>query len=167
MKPLRALLALFTIISCGVRAGVPTGPAAAPVSSSSIAAALADAHRLASLRADLRVLRVSGQSMHPYFGDGSVLVVQAVRAALLRPGMIAVYQNRFGETVAHRVERADGAGWVARGANNAQADSTIVTDDNLVGAVYTTFYADPGSAATLVDNSALSATPVALAAAAR
>ncbi len=131
-------------------------------SSVSLATAVADGHRLATKTGD-SVVRVSGTSMLPYFGDGAVLVLRSMSVDALKPGMVVVYRNRFGETVAHRIESRTAAGWTVKGANNSAADSTLVTADNLMGTVYVTLYSDAGSSlAASVAN-----TPVALAAAAR
>ena len=139
-----------------------------PASSVSLSVALKDAHRLAALKGD-RVVRVSGTSMLPYFGEGSVLVVREAAPEALHAGAVVVYKNRFGELIAHRVEGRTEAGWTVRGANNADRDSTLVTAENLVGAVYATFYSDPSVAVgefALADAVA-AGTPIALAAPAR
>ncbi|HTQ30674.1 MAG TPA: S24/S26 family peptidase [Opitutaceae bacterium] len=110
-----------------------------PVSSISFATALADARALAALHPNMTVMRIAGVSMLPYFGEGSLVVVKKINPARLREGMVVVYRNHFGETVAHRlVARVDG-GWQVRGWNNDRADSTIVNGDNLLGVVYATF----------------------------
>ena len=107
--------------------------------------------------------------MLPYFGDGSVLIVRATTVEKLREGSVVLYKNRFGETVAHRLETRTAEGWTVRGANNREADSTVVTAENLLGTVYATFYSDPASRdESLRFASALaSSTEVALAAPAR
>lgn len=145
----------------GVEAGKPAAALALSV-------VMHDAHRLAAVKGD-KVVRVEGTSMLPYFGDGSVLVVKAAKVDALREGMVVLYRNRFGETVAHRIEARVADGWTVRGANNLVADSTIVNAGNLLGAVYATFYSDPRTreeslriAKTLADS-----TEVALAAPAR
>jgi len=104
-------------------------------------AAVADATAVAARRSDLSVLRVSGQSMLPYFDNDAVIVMKKIDAARLRVGMIAVYVNRLGEKVAHRViGRVDG-GWQVQGYSNDRPDSTVVKSDNLLGVVYATFSA--------------------------
>lgn len=114
-----------------------------PYTPFSLEAALTDAHKLAARHTDAQVVRVEGRSMLPFFGDGSVLVVKGLSTAQVRPGMVVVYQNRFGETVAHRViAPAPGGGWIVRGYNNAEADTTIVDEANLLGVVYATFYSN-------------------------
>lgn len=152
----------------GATSGFADGLNANPGSKVSLATALADAHRLAAGKGDT-VVRVSGVSMLPYFGDGSVLVVRATPVEALQPGMVVVYRNRFGETVAHRIESRAGEGWTVRGANNAVADSTLVTSGNLLGTVYVTLYSDPRVDAETIRLAGVlgSSTPVALAAPAR
>lgn len=142
--------------------------AARPASGVSLASALHDAHRLAALKGDT-VVRVEGGSMLPYFGDGSVLVVKATAVDALREGAVVLYRNRFDEIVAHRLEAKSAEGWTVRGANNTESDSTLVTAGNLVGAVYATFYSDPGTVAEALDISPalMRDTVVALAAPAR
>jgi len=105
-----------------------------------VAAVLRDAHMLATRHDGAQVLRVSGQSMLPFFGDGAVLVMKPISAAELRPGMVVVYENRFGETVAHRVLSAIEGGWRVHGYNNDRADSTRVDQSNLRGVVYAIFH---------------------------
>jgi signal peptidase I len=102
--------------------------------------AVTDALAVAGQRADLNVMRVSGQSMDPYFSDDAVVVVKKIDAARLRVGMIAVYLNRFGEKVAHRVMASVDGGWQVKGYSNDQPDSTVVNGGNLLGVVYATFH---------------------------
>lgn len=172
-----ALLKIFAAVLAMVVGGsgleaaesVMRGAAAVrPASSVSLSVALKDAHRLAALKGD-KVVRVSGTSMLPYFGDGSVLVVREAAPEALRAGAVVVYKNRFGELIAHRVEGRTEAGWTVRGANNSDRDSTLVTAENLVGAVYATFYSDPSVAVGefALTDAVAAGTPVALAAPAR
>ena len=103
-------------------------------------AAVADAMAVAANRTDLSVVRVAGQSMLPYFSDDAVIVVKKIDAARMRVGMIAVYVNRFGEKVAHRVVAPTVNGWQVQGYNNDRADTTVVDNSNLLGVVYATFH---------------------------
>ena len=164
MKPARSL-ALTLLAFVGV---VMSGElfAANPVTAVPLSVALNDAHALAGHRADLKVLRVEGNSMLPFFGPGAVLVVKNLAPEKLRAGMVVVYTNRFNETVAHRLVGSNNAGWTASGYNNSAADSTVVNGANLIGVVYATFHSDARPAGTALA-SALANTPVALAAPAR
>lgn len=104
------------------------------------AAAVSDALTVAAQRPELSVMCVAGQSMLPYFSDDAVVVVKKIDAARLRVGMIAVYVNRFGEKVAHRVISMVNGGWQVKGYNNDAPDSTVVNSSNLLGIVYATFH---------------------------
>mgnify|MGYP003642041524 CR=1 FL=1 len=112
-------------------------------------------------------MRIQGQSMLPYFGDGSVVVVRPLDAARVRPGMIVVYTNHDGEQVAHRVISAKDDGWVVRGYNNDEQDSTLVTAENLLGVVYATFYSNGQLSKSALLAAVSASTPVALAAPAK
>lgn len=164
------VIALGLAVSPALAGGAVARKAAnfANGSSVSLTTAVADGHRLAAKAGD-SVVRVSGSSMLPYFGDGAVLVVRSMAVEALKPGMVVVYRNRFGETVAHRIEGRTAAGWTVKGANNAANDSTVVTADNLMGTVYVTLYssAASGSSGLAVADALAASTPVALAAAAR
>jgi signal peptidase I len=137
-----------------------------PVTGVSMTVALKDAHALAANRSDLKVLRVEGSSMLPFFGSGAVLVVKSLPAEKLRAGMLVVYTNRFNETVAHRLVANTSAGWTAAGYNNTETDSTPVTGANLLGVVYATFHSN-GAGDPVMLASMNTTTPVALAASAR
>ena len=137
---LRRLLAavLFGVVTSVAGAAI----AERPLTGESFDTALADAHRIAAMRTDLTVVKVEGRSMLPYFGEGSVLLVKTIDASALTEGMVVAYRNRFGEMVAHRLIKAEAGGWVAQGYNNAQADTTRVTADNLLGVVYITLHSN-------------------------
>lgn len=171
LNRIAGLVLALTLAASPVLAGgtvAREAAAAATGSSVSLSTALADAHRLAA-RAGDSVVRVEGASMLPYFGDGAVLVIRSMTVDALKPGMVVVYRNRFGETVAHRVEARMGAGWTVKGANNTANDTTLVTSANLMGTVYVTLYSDSSSDASelRISNALAASTPVALAATAR
>ncbi len=100
---------------------------------------LADARALATAHQGLRIMRISGTSMEPFFTDGAVVVVRPLAFARLETGMLVIYRNRFGETVAHRLVVHTADGWRARGQANDKPDSTLVTPTNFIGVVYATF----------------------------
>jgi len=134
---LALLISLLLACSSVVKA---SGFVGAPSSSVPLQVALADAMTLASLHDDSQVLRVSGSSMHPFFGDGALLVIKPIEEARLRAGMVVVYRNRFNETIAHRLVSRTEGGWVAQGYNNGASDSTPVNASNLLGVVYATIF---------------------------
>ena len=139
----RALQLITASFALGLATSAHAEESLRPLAPFSLEAALTDAHKLAVRHSEAQVVRVEGRSMLPFFGDGSVLVVTSLSAVQVKPGMVVVYQNRFGDTVAHRViaPTLDG-GWVVRGYNNAEADTTIVNEGNLMGVVYATFYSN-------------------------
>lgn len=159
---MKALLRAFLIFTAVFGAGQARAECTTrPTTAISLETVLADAMKLAELRPGSQVMRIEGKSMLPFFGEGSVVIVKKIDPAKLRAGMVVVYINRFGETVAHRLVAATDAGWVAQGYNNTQADSTPVNAGNLVGVVYATFHssgvAELASAATMTVPSALAA----------
>jgi len=157
---LRALLFLIAVFGAGMARAEYT---VRPTTSVSLDTVLADAMKLAELRPGSQVMRIEGKSMLPFFGEGSVVVVKKIDPAKLRAGMVVVYVNRFGETVAHRLVTATTEGWVAQGYNNTKADSTLVNAANLVGVVYATFHSNGATELA----SAVTAVPSAMAAPAR
>jgi len=128
------------ILSASLLAFARGAESPASVVEGGMAAVLRDAHLLATRHDGAQVLRVSGQSMLPFFGNGAVLVMKPISVANLQPGMVVVYQNRFGEAVAHRVLSAIEGGWLVQGYNNDRADSTRVDQSNLRGVVYAIFH---------------------------
>ncbi len=158
-------LAAIAIVLAG--SGLVRGEGEVPVSPISLETALADARALAAQHSNMTVMRIEGVSMLPYFGEGSVLVVKKINAARLREGMVVVYTNRFGETVAHRlVARVDG-GWQVKGWNNDRADTTVVNPSNLLGVVYATFHSSGTDSVPALYATTLNSVQVALAAPAR
>ncbi len=132
----------LTLATASIVLATVLGASENPRSGEALAVALNDARALVAHRADFKVVRVEGDSMLPFFGNGAVLVVKKMAAANLRVGMVVVYTNRFNETVAHRLVAATAAGWEVRGYNNAKSDSSLVGDANIVGVVYATFHSD-------------------------
>ncbi|MGA3007555.1 MAG: S24/S26 family peptidase [Opitutaceae bacterium] len=138
-----------------------------PVSPISLETALADAQVLASQHANMTVMRIQGVSMLPYFGEDSVLVVKKINPARLHEGMVVVYRNRFGDTVAHRLVARLNGGWEVKGWNNDQADTTVVNGSNLMGVVYATFHSSGPSSAPALFAAKMNGVQVAWAAPAR
>lgn len=137
--PRRILIATAAMVALAVVPQVNAMEQA--VSPSRVDAALLDAMAVAAHRPGFSVVRVSGHSMVPYFSNGAVIVMKKIDPALLRVGMIAVYVNRFGEKVVHRVIAKVDGGWEVQGYNNSRPDSTVVNGGNLLGIVYATFNA--------------------------
>jgi signal peptidase I len=167
MKFAAQLRSLAAIVIALAGSGLVRGENELPVSPISLETALADARALAAQHANMSVMRIEGVSMLPYFGEGSVLVVKKINEARLHEGMVVVYTNRFGDTVAHRlVARVDG-GWQVKGWNNDRADTTVVNATNLLGVVYATFHSSGSASAPALYATTLNSVQVALAAPAR
>jgi signal peptidase I len=167
MKFATQLRSLAAIVIALAGSSLVRGEGEVPVSPITLETALADARALAAQHANMSVMRIEGVSMLPYFGEGSVLVVKKINAARLREGMVVVYTNRFGETVAHRlVARVDG-GWQVKGWNNDRADTTVVNPGNLLGVVYATFHSSGPSNAPALSVASLNNVQVAWAAPAK
>ena len=131
--PRRSLLVSTALLALALAANAQAG-------NMTYDAAVSDALSVAAHRPELSVMWIAGESMLPFFGDDAVVVVKKIDAARLRAGMIAVYVNRFGEKIAHRVIAQVDGGWQVKGYNNDAADSTVVNGSNLLGVVYATFY---------------------------
>lgn len=160
---LRTFLIALAVFGAGM---VRAEFTARPVTTVSLSTVLADAQRLAEARPGAQVMRIEGKSMLPFFGEGSVVVVKKIDPAKLRAGMVVVYTNRFGETVAHRLVATVAGGWTAQGYNNAAPDSTVVNGSNLQGVVYATFHSN-GLVASVDLVEMLKSVPAAMAAPAR
>jgi signal peptidase I len=160
---LRALLVTIAVLGTGIARAEFT---ARPLTGISLSTVLVDAQKLADARPGAQVMRIEGRSMLPFFGEGSVVVIKKIDPAKLRLGMVVVYTNRFGETVAHRLVSATEGGWTAQGYNNAEPDSTVVNGTNLQGVVYATFHSN-GQLASIDLAEMVRAIPAALAAPAR
>ena len=159
----RALLVLTAVFGAGeARAEFIIRPQ----TGISLNTVLADAQKLADARPGALVMRIEGRSMLPFFGEGSVVVVKRIDPAKLRAGMVVVYTNRFGETVAHRLVATVEGGWTAQGYNNETADSTVVNGSNLQGVVYAAFHSS-GRLDTVDLDGLIKSIPAALAAPAR
>ena len=155
----RSILLLAAILSLFASVGLAAG-AIAPSSDVEMSQALNDARFIASMHADAQVMKISGVSMLPYFNSGSLVVVKPISEESFRKGMVIVYRNRFGETVAHKLMSRSNEGWTAKGFNNSESDSTLVNASNVIGVVYATVH-------TAGDDVSAAALPVALAAPAR
>lgn len=92
---------------------------------------------------DRILVRVTGDSMLPKFGDGTLVVVEETPFGELKEGMTVVYRASNGDFVVHNLVRQSGGGWIARGINNPSFDKELVTGRNYIGVVYGTFF--PGA----------------------
>jgi signal peptidase I len=128
-------LAAVACIALGALAPA-TSYAVAPSSGVPFLDALSDARHLASIKADMSVYMVKGDSMEPFFGNNSILVINKTDFDALRPGMMVVYRDAAGDFVAHRVIEHTSIGWTVMGQNNDKKDPGLVTSDNYQGTVF-------------------------------
>lgn len=119
-----ALIALATTTSTGLaKSGV------------SPEQAIADAKIIQKGHPTWNLFAGSGFSMDPFFGDNSLLFVEKTPISKMKPGMVAVFTDHQGDTVAHTVVRVTPEGLVTKGLNNSTIDPTPVTHERLIGAV--------------------------------
>lgn len=94
---------------------------------------------------------VVGNSMKQYYPVGSTtVIVKQTDFSLLQLGQIVAYTNRFGEEVMHVITKKVPEGFLVKGSNNKNNDSTILTKDNLLGVVYVAFCGPSNSSRNLL-----------------
>lgn len=98
--------------------------------------AISDALHVAQQKPTWEVMVAKGDSMVPHYGDGSVLVVDALPFENLRPGMIAVFKDAAGDWVGHFIQARGAEGWITRGINNSRADAAELTESNYHGVIF-------------------------------
>ncbi len=113
-----------------------TARAVAPSSGVSCDEILTAAQNVLTLNSGWKIFMVKGQSMEPQFGKNSVLLTSPGNFKDLRPGMLVVYKDAFGDLVAHRLMENTGKGWIAKGYNNKTIDPGLVTEANLQGVIF-------------------------------
>jgi hypothetical protein len=113
---------------------------AAPKSSAPFEKALRDAEMVASLNPAWSVQRTSGKSMGDFFGDHSLIIVQAAGLADIRVGMMVVYRSSEGDFISHKVIAHNGHSLRTTGVANWSADPEPVTEEMLLGAVFAVFH---------------------------
>ena len=83
---------------------------------------------------------VVGNSMKQYYpAESTTVIVKPIDFSLLRLGQVIAYKNKFGEDVIHVIVEKVVDGFLVKGSNNKNNDSTILTKDNFIGIVYVTF----------------------------
>lgn len=132
---------------------------ASPKSSAPFDKALQDAESIAGLKPSWSVMRTLGPSMGDFFGDNSLILVQDIEFASIRPGMLIVYETATGDRIAHQVVQRDGESVRAMGVNNIRMDPAPIGADRIVGAVFAVFHTKdvPESGVELSDGSPLPA----------
>ncbi len=123
----------FTLIGLFFAAAVW---ATAPRSSVPFLEVLQTAESIAVTNPDWAVYRTRGDSMDPFYGNHSLIVVQKTRLKNLRKGMLVLYRTPSGQCIAHQVVAHHG-GWIeTKGADNERKDPYFIKADMIVGAVF-------------------------------
>lgn len=138
-------LAMALAVICLFTAGCETtGPGRGdnPRSALDQRSALTTGGQLEYINPELMATLGSGTSMLPLFGEGTVIVLAKISYRDLEQGMNIAYRNRDNLIVIHQLIRQDRRGWVAKGINNPREDRERVTEDNLIGIVYTVIYGE-------------------------
>lgn len=154
-RPVTALtrmsaIALMLLSSMTVTWGGPSSPVSADQ-------ALRDAHAIAAMRPNWSVVRCSGDSMDPHFGNNSLALIDALPYEALRPHMIVVYRDPSGDLVGHRLIENTDSGWIAQAVNNHTPDPYQITEDNYIGVIFGLIHYDGNNR--MVENS-LAALPL-------
>lgn len=89
---------------------------------------------------DIHATIGQGSSMQPVYTEDTVILIHPIEYHDLDEDMIVAYRDEDGRIVIHRLVRFDINGWVAQGINNPREDRERVTEDNLLGVVYTVIY---------------------------
>lgn len=80
-----------------------------------------------------------GDSMKPFYGEHTVMVITPAEFNDLQAGMMVAYQNMKGKRIVHQLVRKRGKKWIAQGLNNQVMDEEWVIADNFLGVVYAVF----------------------------
>lgn len=94
------------------------------------------------------VVRGRGESMHPLYPNGTLLVVQPQPYASLQRGMTVMFRCAANRTVTHVLVARTADGWRTAGLNNRRDDFVCVNAANIAGVVIAAFSeSDPRSIA--------------------
>ncbi|WP_309398807.1 hypothetical protein [Cerasicoccus maritimus] len=102
----------------------------------SLQQAISDGQKVAERNAGWEVMLGGGQSMAPYFGNGSVLLVDEAPMSKLKPGMMVVFEDEAGDLVGHWLMRNEDGRWITRGVNNRRDDPGSLNAHNYRGVIF-------------------------------
>lgn len=85
------------------------------------------------------VVRGRGQSMHPLYPSGTLLVVQPRPYESLQRGMTVLFRNAANRSVTHVLVARTPDGWRTAGLNNRRDDYVCVNAANIAGVVIAAF----------------------------
>jgi len=130
---------LATLLIAGM-IGAQEASGSTPAAPVTFGEALFDAEQIASLNPQWEVVQVTGNSMQPYFGNHSILVVSRADFEGIGVGTTVVYADREGDLVSHKVVEVTPEGLRTMGHRNFRVDPDRVTPSNLHGVVVAVFH---------------------------
>jgi hypothetical protein len=86
------------------------------------------------------VVRGSGESMLPTTGENTLFVVVPTKWEDLVADDHVIYKDPNGRMIAHRLVRLEGDHWIVKGDNNSEIDPWVMTRDNYVGVISSSFF---------------------------
>lgn len=98
--------------------------------------AIDDARAVAERNDQWEVMLGDGQSMTPYYGAGSVLLVERAPFDELRPGMMVVFRDEAGDLVGHWLVRRENGQWITQGVNNGAPDPRPLIESAYQGVIF-------------------------------
>ncbi len=85
------------------------------------------------------VVRGRGESMHPLYPSGTLLVVQPRPYDSLQRGMTVMFRSAANHSITHVLVARTSDGWRTAGLNNRRADYLCVNAANIAGVVVAAF----------------------------
>ena len=97
------------------------------------------ARQVAAAHPGAFVVRGRGESMHPLYPSGTLLVVQPRPYESLERGMTVMFRNTANRSITHVLVARTPDGWRTAGLNNRRADYLRVDATNIAGVVVAAF----------------------------
>jgi len=98
--------------------------------------AIEDARAVAERDHSWHVMLGDGVSMSPYYGSGTVLLVDRAPFRDLQPGMMVVFRDGSGDLVGHWLVGQENGQWITQGVNNATPDRQPLSQGNYEGVIF-------------------------------
>lgn len=132
-QAIHSLLTLFLLFTCTLEAQLRE---VRHQTSVPLTQAIRDAMTVAEKDSDWSVMLGDGGSMSPYFGPGSVVMVDKAPYYKLQPDMIVVFRDAEGDLVGHWLVRKEAEGWHTQGVNNSTEDTQLMDESMYVGVIF-------------------------------
>lgn len=137
---IRLLVLIIGISLCGAHADVLKERA--PTSPLSEVKAIRLAKKFVQ-DTDYVYFRGQGRSNEPTLYDNSIVIIMPCKIKDVKVDDFVMYVNDDGVRVMHRCVLKENGRIVTKGDNNSEPDSTVITDENLIGAYITQVIFDP------------------------